>query len=165
MFQKILVPLDHSSMSQDLFEKALTLAVALKAELMLLHILSGEEPDSPLPIPPGADKIYWVPGSEVNLELWKKQWEQYAAKSLQILQDFLSQAQRQGVPTEVQQMPGNAGRAICDMATNWGADLIVIGNRGHTGLKELFLGSVSNYVLHHAPCSVLTVKFSAPVNA
>ncbi|MGQ9872469.1 hypothetical protein [Leptodesmis sp.] len=39
---------------------------------------------------------------------------------MQTLQDFLSQAQRQGVPTEVQQMPGNVGRAICDMATNWG---------------------------------------------
>ncbi|MGQ9872468.1 universal stress protein [Leptodesmis sp.] len=46
-----------------------------------------------------------------------------------------------------------------------GADLILIGNRGHTGLKELFLGSASNYVLHHAPCSVLTVKLAAPVNA
>lgn len=59
---------------------------------------------------------------------------------------------------------GQRGRSGT-MATNWGTDLIVIGNRGHTGLKELFLGSVSNYVLHHAPCSVLTVKFSAPVNA
>ncbi|MGQ9872470.1 universal stress protein [Leptodesmis sp.] len=36
MFHKILVPLDHSSMSQDLFEKALALAVALKVDLMLL---------------------------------------------------------------------------------------------------------------------------------
>ncbi len=163
MFQKILVPLDHSLMSQVVFEKALALAVACKAELLLLHVLSGEESDSPLPIPPGANKIYWAPGSEVNLELWKQQWEQYAAKSLQILQDFLTQAQAAGVPTEVQQMPGNAGRVICDMAIHWGADLILMGSRGRSGLKELFLGSVSNYVLHHVPCSILTVKLPTSV--
>jgi nucleotide-binding universal stress UspA family protein len=33
-----------------------------------------------------------------------------------------------------------------------------MGRRGRTGLSELFLGSVSNYVTHHAPCSVLTLK-------
>ncbi len=39
-----------------------------------------------------------------------------------------------------------------------GADLIVLGRRGRTGLAEALLGSVSNYVLHHAPCSVLVVQ-------
>jgi nucleotide-binding universal stress UspA family protein len=165
MFKKILVPLDHSLMSQRVFEEALALAVAAEASLLLLHVLSGEEQDSPLPIPPGADKVYWAPGSEINLEVWKKQWEQYAAESLQLLQDYLTQAKAAGVTTEIQQMPGSAGRTICDLATHWGADVIMLGNRGRTGLKELFLGSVSNYVLHHAPCSVLTVKFPAAVKA
>ncbi len=39
-----------------------------------------------------------------------------------------------------------------------GADLIVVGRRGRSGLSELILGSASNYVLHHAPCSVLTLQ-------
>ncbi len=33
-----------------------------------------------------------------------------------------------------------------------------MGSRGLKGLKEMFLGSVSNYVTHHAPCSVLIVR-------
>ncbi|NEO65320.1 MAG: universal stress protein, partial [Moorea sp. SIO4G2] len=36
--------------------------------------------------------------------------------------------------------------------------LIVLGRRGLGGLKEMVLGSVSNYVVHHAPCSVLVVQ-------
>ena len=45
-----------------------------------------------------------------------------------------------------------------ESSQNWEADLIVIGRRGHQGLSEILLGSVSNYVVHHAPCSVLVVQ-------
>ncbi len=50
------------------------------------------------------------------------------------------------------------------MARNCGADVIVMGRRGHSGLSELILGSVSNYVLHHAPCSVLIVQYPVKPN-
>ena len=55
-------------------------------------------------------------------------------------------------------MTGNPGRSICELASTWEADLILVGSRGLKGLKEMFLGSVSNYVTHHAPCSVLIVR-------
>lgn len=41
------------------------------------------------------------------------------------------------------------------VARNWQADVIVIDRRG---ISELLMGSVSNYVLHHAQCSVFTVQ-------
>jgi nucleotide-binding universal stress UspA family protein len=62
-----------------------------------------------------------------------------------------------GIKTEFTQIPGNPGQTIKKIAQNWDADLIVMGSRGRTGLSELVLGSVSNYVMHHAPCSVLIV--------
>jgi nucleotide-binding universal stress UspA family protein len=53
-----------------------------------------------------------------------------------------------------------AASAIVDLAEELGADLIVMGTRGHTGLKHVLLGSVAERTLRHAPCSVLTVKAS-----
>jgi len=55
---------------------------------------------------------------------------------------------------------GDPGRWIRDLAHSWEADLIVLGRRGLTGVAEMFLGSVSNYIVHHVGCSVLVVQFS-----
>lgn len=164
MYKKVLVALDNSSSSKLIFEQGLTLAKEQNADLMLLHALSGEEEDSPLPIPKNADKIYWAAGSEFNLELWQTQWQDYESKCLEQLQKWAIAAKDMGINTEFRQIPGNAGRVICTLAQAWDADLIVIGSHGRLGLNELLLGSVSNYVLHHAPCSVLTIKLTVPTS-
>jgi nucleotide-binding universal stress UspA family protein len=51
-----------------------------------------------------------------------------------------------------------AAPAIAEAAEEIEADLIVMGTRGHTGLKHIVLGSVAERTLRIAPCSVLTVK-------
>jgi nucleotide-binding universal stress UspA family protein len=53
---------------------------------------------------------------------------------------------------------GNAAALIVDHASANDCDLIVMGNRGLSGLKELFLGSVSHNVVHLSPIPVLIVK-------
>jgi nucleotide-binding universal stress UspA family protein len=50
--------------------------------------------------------------------------------------------------------------AVSDLARELGADLIVMGTRGATGLKHILLGSVAERTLRTAPCPVLTVKES-----
>jgi nucleotide-binding universal stress UspA family protein len=50
---------------------------------------------------------------------------------------------------------GNAARALLDTAKN--ADLIVVGSRGRGGFAGLLLGSVSQKVVHHAPCPVVII--------
>ena len=52
---------------------------------------------------------------------------------------------------------GNPEQEIVDIARNWHADLIVVGSHGR-GFWGRLLGSVSDGVLHHAPCSVLVVR-------
>jgi nucleotide-binding universal stress UspA family protein len=46
---------------------------------------------------------------------------------------------------------------LLEVAESTNADLIVVGNRGMTGVKRFVLGSVPNKVAHHASCSVLIV--------
>ena len=53
---------------------------------------------------------------------------------------------------------GPAKQAIVEEAEDWGADLIVMGTHGYGMWKRAMLGSVSNSVVHHAPCSVLIVR-------
>jgi nucleotide-binding universal stress UspA family protein len=58
-----------------------------------------------------------------------------------------------GARTEV--LAGDAGPAVCDFAAEVAANVIVVGTRGRGGFKRALLGSVSDYVVRNAPCSVL----------
>lgn len=53
---------------------------------------------------------------------------------------------------------GTPNRVIVDKAEEWGADLIIVGSHGRGFWGRVMLGSVSDAVLHHAPCSVLVVR-------
>jgi nucleotide-binding universal stress UspA family protein len=56
---------------------------------------------------------------------------------------------------ETQSIMGSPGPAICSFAADSAASVIVLGSRGHGGLKRAVLGSVSDHVVRHAPCAVL----------
>jgi nucleotide-binding universal stress UspA family protein len=64
------------------------------------------------------------------------------------------------VDPEVQVCPrvveGQAGHVL--VAAAEGADLLVVGSRGHGGLAEALLGSVGQYCVHHAPCPVVIMR-------
>lgn len=53
---------------------------------------------------------------------------------------------------------GRPARVIVEAAENWPADMIIVGSHGHGFWGRLALGSVSDAILHHAPCSVLIVR-------
>jgi nucleotide-binding universal stress UspA family protein len=161
---KILVALDRSELSKLVFEQALALAKVTQASLMLLHVLSAEEEGSPYVPVPYSGFDYYSGVRAQSLEVYQEQWNAFKRESLEMLQSFCTQADIAGVTTEFTQNSGSPGRCICDVSRSWGADLIIMGRRGHSGLKELFLGSVSNYVLHHAPSSVHIVHLPVVVN-
>jgi nucleotide-binding universal stress UspA family protein len=62
----------------------------------------------------------------------------------------------QGVQSEAHLTNQEPGRALVAIADEQGAQMIVVGNRGMTGARRV-LGSVPNYVSHHADCDVLIV--------
>ncbi len=158
MFKKILVPIDMSSVGQKVFEEALSLAKSQQSSLILLHVLSAEEEGSPLPVP--SDLSQWHPavGNDLTLESWRKEWEDFEKESLDTLELRMTKAKQMGVGTTVKQVYGSPSRVICKIAKQEEVDLIIMGHRGRSGLEELIMGSVSNYVFHHAPCSVLIVN-------
>lgn len=53
---------------------------------------------------------------------------------------------------------GNAGTAICARAAESAFDLIVVGSHGRGFIARAFMGSVSSYIVSHAPCPVLVVR-------
>ncbi|MDZ8184014.1 MAG: universal stress protein [Nostoc sp. ChiSLP02] len=159
MFKKILVALDRSEVGQKVFDQALALASLTQANLMLLHVLSPEEEGSPY-VPMVSNFDYYPGLNSQSFELYQKQWDAFKNQGIQMLQIYSAKAHRAGITIEFTQNVGNPGRIICDLARSYDADLIVMGRRGRSGLTELFLGSVSNYVLHHAPCSVHIVHLS-----
>ena len=53
---------------------------------------------------------------------------------------------------------GDAGWALCRVADEVGADVVVVGSRGRGAIKRALLGSVSTHVVHQAPCAVLVVR-------
>ncbi len=165
MFHKILVALDNSTSSRRVFEEALTLAKSVAAKLTLLHVLSSEEEGSPtVYLMPTPEYYVGLGASDEILQLRQKQWEDFVNRGIETLRSLAGEATTAGVTAEFSQNSGSPGRTICEFARNGGFDLIIVGRRGRSGLAELFLGSVSNYVLHHAPCSVLTVQQPVTIN-
>ena len=166
MFNKILVAIDRSPTNEIVFQEALSLAKASSANLVLLHVLSGEEEGSPImshysiDYPTMGDHyVHLSPEiSHMANEQYRKQWQEFEAEGLNILRALAHKAIAAGVPTEFNQITGHPSSTICNFASSCHGDMIVIGRRGYSGLKEMFLGSVSNYVVHHAPCSVLLVQ-------
>jgi len=63
----------------------------------------------------------------------------------------------QGLTVETAVRDGEPGPAVVEEAKEWGADLVIVGSRGHSGLRRLLEGSVSKYVVDHAPCPVEVV--------
>lgn len=53
---------------------------------------------------------------------------------------------------------GEAGPTICRIASEVGADVVVIGSHGHGWLQRVLLGSVSQHVVRHAPCAVFVAR-------
>lgn len=166
MFQKILVAIDRSDVSQQTFAAAVNLAKTLNAQLMLVNVLSPLEANYPSPLH-SARAAY--PVAPESMQLYIQQWQAVEQEGLEFLRAKTAIATAAGISTEFTQALGDPGHTICTLARSWNASLIMIGRRGYKGLGELFIGSVSNYVMHHAPCSVLTVQgtvdFSPPVTA
>jgi nucleotide-binding universal stress UspA family protein len=160
-FNKILVAVDRSPASEDVFVKALALAQSSQATLVLLSAIAPDYGVSYVnpPIYPGGESISIT---EAAIKIYLERQEHERAIGLKFLNDLALRANAAHVAAEINQQIGDPARSICEVADTLSVDLVIVGRRGYSGLNELWMSSVSNYVLHHAPCSVLIVQ---PVTA
>lgn len=146
MFARILVALDASPNNNPVFEAALALAQLTQARLLLAHIL----PDRLLSDP--------LTASDIPL----RSLHDSEAQGLEMLRSFHTHALNAGVNADLAQPLANPGDEICELAIEWGADLIVMGRRAlpepHNGASP---SSISNYVMHHTVCPVLVLHQDA----
>jgi nucleotide-binding universal stress UspA family protein len=137
MISTIAVATDGSATASKAVEMARDLAKRFDAKLVLLSAFkdSGRE----------------TPGDSVEV-----QWAtSNSARVREILSRAEDQMRRGGIDCTTRVEEGDAADVVVQLASECGADLLVIGNKG---MQRRVLGSVPNTVAHSAPCSVLVVK-------
>ena len=129
MIKTILFPTDLSESSLQAFDFACEFAWENQAKLVALHVV---EPVTPFD--------FEVTRSAFEQQLWN-----------------LSPT-RSGLTFERLFRDGPAAQTIAEIADEIGADLIVMGTHGRSGIRRLLLGSVAEQVLRQSRCPVLFVK-------
>jgi nucleotide-binding universal stress UspA family protein len=133
--ETILVPLDFSAHSRRALQYAIDLAGQLGSSLHLLHALH-------------------VP---VDVRLTGDGWADLRQAPLEGLQICMGEVAAAGLKCETHLSDEYPATAIVQLAEEVGADLIVMGSRGLSGIKHVLLGSVAERTIRSAPCPVLTV--------
>ena len=140
-FSHILVPIDFSDHSAHALDHAIELAKHFEGKIHLLHcyaVYRGTVTPYGVSVPESFDRE-----CRDAAQSGTRQWaDKVAAEGVEV-DSTISKA----VPAD----------AIPQIAEEIGADLIVMGSRGLTGLKHVVLGSVAERTVRHATCPVLTV--------
>ena len=140
MAKTIVFPTDFSTASDAALEHAATLAKSMGATLLIVH---GEEP----PLAYGGGELYYgIP-------------EPDSERILKMLEDV--KPKDPAVPFTHRLSMGDPAGEIVRIATDEGAELIVLGTHGRTGVTRLLMGSVAEVVVRRAPCPVLVYRETA----
>lgn len=148
---KILLATDGSDFSKAAID-ALANIVA-NPENTIFKIVSTVEFPAMLPSDPfiGASVEYYDAIEKVGHEQAKRAAEEAETQIRSLFPEF-------SLNITAEAISGSPQRVLVEKAAEWGADLIVVGSHGYGFWSRAMLGSVSNSVVHHAPCSVLVVR-------
>ena len=142
--RRVLHPSDFSRASTSAFARAVDLAKAGRAELVLVHVMS-------LPVPMAGDG--YVPP-----KIWEEMEASSRAYAQKQMDGLVAKARKAGVRVKTLLVTGVPHERIVQAARSQKADLVVMGTHGRTGLQRFFLGSVAERVVASAGCPVMTVR-------
>jgi len=154
LFQKILVPLDGSEHSIKALDVAIQIAKRFRGKITLVHVYSVVAVPSMVPEPSVA-----AAGVPVMVPIdISKVIDATRKVGLRILDDGAQRAKAEKVEVETLLEEGHTVEEIIRVAKEGNFELIVVGARGISRIKQMFLGSVSEGVMHHVACPVLVVR-------
>jgi len=138
--KKILVPTDFSDYSDQAMQYATMLARAFKARILLIHVIES--------------LTYTVTDTLLVTDHF------VALKTIAepLLENARKKIQKKGLRVETNLLTGVPYREILNKASRSGADMIVMGTHGRTGVEHLLLGSVAEKVVRLATCPVVTIR-------
>lgn len=155
MFTRIMVPLDGSENSKKALETAINVAKKFDGEITLINVYStslvmsltmyNEEDD--------AEEEVDVTSDDVS-----RMVEAVREERAEILAEGKKKVEAEGVPVETLLREGHVAQEILKTARDGRFDVIVLGAKGVSRIKEMLLGSVSEKVVRNAPCTVIVVK-------
>ena len=138
---KILMAVDGSRFSEDRLQAVITRAQPQQIEVMVLHML---QPIGPPPPQMGAGYAPELAGEKKEAQA--------------LVEGIAGKLRSAGLKAQTRVEVGDARAGVVDYAEEWGADLIVVGSHGQTGIQRFLMGSVSEFVARHAKCSVEIVR-------
>lgn len=142
---KILVATDFSDPSLAALRFAQMLVQQVKVEATLLHVMPPPSTFVPAIASPFGSPVVPPPAGVVE------RLEQLGNETLK------SFAEKHGLQ-HTEQVEGDPSKVIVDRANALGAEMVILGSRGRTGLARLVLGSTAEHVVKEAPCSVLVAR-------
>ena len=152
VFHEILVPLDGSEYAEKALATAVQMAKRFNGTITLLHVYS-----LPILLPFDLDEDKCV-DSGMAFEEISQVAERIREAGAYILARGEKTVEAEGIPVETLLKKGHVVQEIVKAAREGRYDLIVLGVKGRSKIKEMLLGSVSEKVIRNAPCTVMVAK-------
>lgn len=153
-YRKILAAIKTDNEKSIVFERSVDIARIYNAQLMLYYCKTVEtlvDPDQRI-MSVSQDDGLWAEKAfnikQHEIIEHEKAW----------LESLCVIAREKGVDAHCLVEEGQAGKQIVKFSHGWGADLIVMGRTERGSLADCLFGTVSDYVIHHASCSLLLVQ-------
>jgi nucleotide-binding universal stress UspA family protein len=146
---KVLLAVDGSECSERAAEAVMSQFSPERIEVRVVHV---DEWPKDLPT-----SLAFAEGPTAAREVLASH-EERKRESEALVSRIARQLQQAGFRASTAVRAGDARHALLDCASEWRADLIVLGSHGKTGVNRFLLGSVSESVARHAPCSVQIVR-------
>lgn len=153
VYKRMVVALDGSSLSEAILDPALTVAQAMKSEVILLRVI---EPLVTMEYR-GFGQVEYLAGP--LLEQLKELHERDQAEAQEYLQRVAASARERGLTVSTQVVTHEQpAQAILQYASEVKADLIALATHGRGGLTRLLLGSVADKVMRGAHSPILVFR-------